>query len=207
MAVAVYANDDVFRSLAYGAPRSEDREFLRDHIESAAARLGRGAADFVNRARDRFNSFDLRALDRKLDAIKRKVRHAFDDDTIRPMVRIGDFQQAGINRQRWIMANPKARRLWQAGRMRGYEGSYVDMHKGKIGDDHPDYQIVVNGLCRVKEDGSAIFEQFFDCYDEDGREEISFDQQTTIHDVIWANLEAIIAAGRDDPTDEDNGSL
>lgn len=207
MAIAVYADDQVFRALAYGAPRSEDRDYLRDHIESAATRLGRTATAFVERARERFDSFDLRALDRKLDAIKRKVRHAFDDDNIRPMTRIGQFQQAGINQQRWLMANTKARRLVQQDRMFGWRGSYRDMEPGKIGDQHRDYRCVVNGIARNDEHGNRYFEQHFDVYDADYREELKFGDQTMIMDCMWANLEAIIAEGKDDPSDPDNGSL
>ena len=207
MAIAVYADDNVFRALAYGAPRSDDRDYLRDHIENAAVRLGRSAGAFIERARERFNSFDLRALDRKLDAVKRKVRHAFDDDDIAPMSRIGEFQQAGINRQRWLMANPKARRLVHQDRMFGWRDTYVDVEPGRFADDHRDYRQVVNGIARTNEEGHRIFEQFFDVYDEDMREELKFVDQTTILDSLWTNFEAIIAQGKDDPSDMDNGSL
>lgn len=207
MAIAVYADDNVFRALAYGSPRSEDRDYLRDHIEGAAARLGRSAGAFIDRARERFNSFDLRALDRKLDAVKRKVRHAFDEDTIRPMSRIGEFQQAGINRQRWLMTNVKARRLYNADRMYGWRDTYVDVEPGRIGEDQRDYRCVVNGIARTNAEGYRYFEQFFDVVDEDKREELKFDEQVTIMDVMWVNLEAIIAQGKDDPSDKANGSL
>lgn len=207
MAIAVYADDNVFQALAYGAPRSEDREYLRDHIENAALRLGRSAGAFIERARERFNSFDLRALDRKLDAVKRKVRHAFDDDNIGPMSRIGEFQQAGINKQRWLMANVKARRLVHSDRMYGWRDSYIDVEPGRFGEAHHDYRCVVNGIARTNEEGHRYIEQFFDVYDEDMREELKFDDQTTILDDMWVNFEAIISEGKDDPSDKNNGSL
>lgn len=207
MAIAVYADDNVFQALAYGAPRSEDRDYLRDHIEAAASRLGRTASAFVDRARERFESFDLRALDRKLDAVKRKVRHAFDSDDIGPMTRIGEFQNAGINKQRWLMANVKARRLAHADRMYGWRDSYVDMEPGRVGEQHRDYRQVVNGIARTDEHGHRFIEQFFDVYDEDRREELKFGDQTMIMDCMWENLEAIIAEGKDDPSDPSNGSL
>lgn len=207
MAIAVHADEDVFRSMMYGAPRSEDREFLRDHIESAAVRLGRGASEFVDRARSRFESFDLRALDRKLDAVKRKVRYGYDDDYIRPITKIGQFQQAGYNMQRFVMANTKARKLFHAGRLNGYSGDYDDVEPGRVGDRHHDYKVVMNGLVQFDADGNSFFEQFSDAFDSENREELTFSQQTTVRDVIWANLEAIIAEGKDDPTDKLNGSL
>jgi hypothetical protein len=207
MAIAVYADDNVFRSLAYGSPRSDDRDFLRSHIESAATRLGKSGAAFLERARERFDSFDLHALDRKLDALKRKVRHAFDDDSIRPISRIGQFQQAGLNMQRWCMANTKTRRLVAADRMHGWKETYIDVEKGRFGEQHSDYRRVVNGLAATDEHGHTTFTQYMDCYDADYREELKFGDQTLIRDVIWANLEAIIAEGKDDPSDRNNGSL
>jgi hypothetical protein len=207
MAIAVYADDQVFRALAYGSPRSEDRDYLRDHIESAAVRLGRTATAFIERSRERFESFDLRALDRKLDAIKRKVRHAFDDDQIRPMGRIGQFQQAGLNQQRWLMANVKARRLVHADRMFGWRDTYRDAEPTHVGDQHTDYRCVVNGIARSDEHGHRYFEQHFDVYDADYREELKFGDQTMIMDCMWANFEAIISDGKDDPSDPNNGSL
>lgn len=207
MAIAVYADDNVFQALAYGAPRSDDREYLREHIEAAASRLGRTASAFVDRARERFNSFDLRALDRKLDAVKRKVRHAFDEDDIGPMSRIGEFQHAGFNKQRWLMANVKTRRLAHSDRMYGWRDTYIDVEPGRFGEAHRDYRQVVNGISRTDEHGHRFIEQFFDVYDEEKREELKFGDQTTIMDVMWVNLEAIIAQGKDDPSDPANGSL
>lgn len=207
MAIAVHADDDVFRSLVYGVPKSEDRDFLRGYIESAASRLGRGAEAFVAKARQRFESFDLRALDRKLESVTRKIRHGFDRDRIQPITKIGQYQHAGPTVQRWSLANPRVQRLLAAGRMNGWERTYSDPHRGKIGEDNPDYCKVVNGLARIDEHGHTKIVQYFNAYDADGREELNFREQVTIHDYMWSSMNAIIAQGQDDPTDEDNGSL
>ncbi len=207
MAIAIHANDDVFRAMQFGSPRSEDRSFLRDHIENVASRLGRGAEAFIEKAKARFDSFDLRALDRKLESIKRKVRYGYDDDIIRPMSSIGQYQQAGFNCQRWVMANAKVQRMRRDDRIFGYQDTFIDRYHGRVGEDNPDHCKVVNGLVQFHEDGSNSFVQFSDAYDDEGREELDFAQQTTIRDSIWANLEAIIAMGRDDPTSPDNNCL
>lgn len=207
MAIAVYADDDTFRALAYGAPRSHDRDYLRDHIASAASRLGRTASAFIERAQQRFDSFDIHALDRKLDALGRKVRHAFDSDDIGPMIKIGEFQQAGILRQRWLMANPKARRLASQDRSWGFRDTYRDMEPGRIGELHSDYRKVTNGIAVSDAEGNTTIPQYFDAYDADYREELKFGDQTMIMQCMWANLEAIMADGKDDPLDPNNGSL
>lgn len=207
MAVAIHASDDVFRAMQFGAPRSEDRSFLRDHIEHVATRLGRGAEAFIEKARERFESFDLRGLDRKLEAIKRKVRYGYDDDIIRPMSRIGEYQQAGFNRQRWVMANATVQRLQRQDRIYGYRDTFIDRYKGRVAEENPDFCKVVNGLAQFHDDGTNTFVQYSEAYDEENREELDFAQQTTIRDVIWHNLEEIIRMGRDDPTSQDNNCL
>lgn len=207
MAQAIYADDRLFRAMTFGAPKSDDRDFLRSYIEAGATRLGKNADSFLSRARERFESFDLVGLDRKLNAFARKVRHMFDDDYIRPMSRIGEFQQAGPSMQRWCMANQKMQRLARSGVANGWRDQYKDPYPNRSGEDHPDYQAVVNGLATVDEHGHSSYTQYFNVYDRDYREELTHYQQTTIRDVVWQNLEALLAAGGDDPSDPDNGSL
>jgi len=164
-------------------------------------------SDRYNRAVDRFNSFDFDKIERKIDALKRKVTHLFDKDEIRPMSRIGQFQQAGPEQQRWLMANPRAKRLYERDMMNGWRDSYINTNPGRFGDDDPDYQQVMQGLHQFDENGNAHFVQYLHLYDEDGRTELTFGKQTTIRDSLWANFESFLDEGLDDPSDEHNGSL
>lgn len=207
MAIAIYADDQEFGVMQYGLPRSEDRAAIRSRMENTARSFGLMGSDLYNRAVDRFNSFDFDKIERKIDALKRKVTHLFDKDEIRPMSRIGQFQQAGPEQQRWLMANPRAKRLYERDMMNGWRDSYINTNPGRFGDDDPDYQQVMQGLHQFDESGNAHFVQYLHLYDEDGRTELTFGKQTTIRDSLWANFESFLDEGLDDPSDEHNGSL
>lgn len=207
MAIAIYADDQEFGAMHYGLPRSEDRAAIRRRLEDTARSYGLMGSEMFERAMGRFNSFDFDRIERKIDALKRKVTHLFDHDEIRPMWDIGQFQQAGPEQQRWLMANPRAKRLYEKDMINGWRGSYQPRYVGRYGDDDPDYQQVMNGLFNIDEDGNAVATQYLHLYDEDGRTELSFGQQTTIRDSMWENFNHLLDLGQDDPSDKDNGSL
>lgn len=207
MAIAIYADDMEFGAMHYGLPRSEDRAAIRRRLENTARSYGMAGSEMYDRAMSRFNSFDFEKIERKLDSLKRRITHLFDNDEIRPMSKIGEFQQAGPDQQRWIMANPRAKRLHEKDMINGYKGSYKSRYPGRIGDDDPDYQQVMHGLFNFDKDGNAVSTQYLHLLDDDGRTELTMGQQTTIRDSLWENFSAILDLGQDDPSDKDNSSL
>lgn len=207
MAIAIYASDSDFGAMHYGIPRAEDRAAIRRRMENTARSFGLVGSEMYERTMNRFNSFDFDRIERKLDALKRKVTHLFDRDEIRPMHLIGEFQQAGPDQQRWIMANPRASRLLEKGMINGYQGSYTPMYPGRHGEDNPDYQEVMHGIFHEDEKGELRNTQFLHIVDDDGRTQLRFGQQTTIQNSMWANFNTLLDLGLDDPSDKDNGSL
>ncbi len=207
MAIAMYADDSEFRAIQYGMPRSEDRRAIRQRLEDTARQFGILDSDLYQRARERFDSFDFDRIERKVDALKRKVTHLFDKDEIRPMWRIGQFQQAGFEQARWLMANPRTQRLYEKDMIHGWRDFLTHDYNGRIGDDNPDYQEVVNGLVQYTEEGNAFFVEYPLLYDEDMRTQLTFGQQTTIRDSMWANFETFLDEGLDDPSSPENSSL
>lgn len=207
MAIAVYADDQEFGAMHYGIPRSEDRAAIRRRMENTARSFGLIGSEIYERSLNRFESFDFEKISRKIDAMKRKVTHLFDRDEIRPMWKIGDFQNAGLDQQRWLMANPRAKRLFEKDMMNGYRDTHKPMYPGLYGEDDPDYQEVMNGLYHEDEEGNGHITQFLHILDDDGRSKLTFGQQTTIKDSMWANFNAILNLGQDDPSDRNNGSL
>lgn len=207
MAIAIYADDQEFGVMHYGLPRSEDRAAIRQRMENTARSYGLSGSDMFNRAVQRFESFDFDRLERKMDALKRKVSHLFDRDEIRPMFKIGQFQQAGPEQQRWIMANPRAQKLLEKDMMNGWRDSFVNYFQGRHGEDNPDYQSVMDGLYVFNEEGGAVNTQYLTNRDDDNRGPLRFAEQTLVKESMWTNFEAFLDAGLDDPSDTDNGSL
>lgn len=206
MAIAIYADDEEFGAMHYGVPRSEDRAAIRDRMENTARSYGLGGSDLFQRAVNRFESFDFERIERKLAAVVRKVSHAFDRDMIRPMVKIGQFQQAGPDQQRWLAANPRAQRLLEKDMMHGWRETFTNHYKGQVGEDNPDYQAVMDGLVVIDDDGWKAT-QYLTIRDDDNRGPLGFADQTIVRDSMWANFNAYLDAGVDDPSDENNGSL
>ncbi|MNX74912.1 hypothetical protein D3C86_1063670 [compost metagenome] len=193
--------------MRYGLPSSGERTMLRDRLESTARSHGLLDSDFYRKAVDKFNSIDFERIERKIEAVRRKVTHIFDHDAIRNMSSIGDFQQAGPVQARWIMANPRAKKLFEKDMLHGYRDMFTNRYPGRYGDDDPDYQQVMNGLAQFDEAGNAKFVEYLHLYDEDGRTELSFANQVRVRDSMWANFDAFLDEGLDDPSSEDNNSL
>lgn len=207
MARAVYASDEESGFMRFGLPTSGERAMLRGRLDDMARSHGLSDSSFFQRAIERFNSIDFDRIGRKIDSIRRKVEHLFDHDEIRPMHSIGSFQQAGPIQARWIMANPRAQRLFESDMIHGYRDLIKPQYPGRFGEDNPDYQEVMNGLPVFDEDGNSMFVQYLHLYDEDGRTQLSHGQQTAIVESIWCNFEGHLDRGLDDPSDPDNGSL
>jgi hypothetical protein len=207
MAIAIYADDQEFGVMHYGLPRSEDRAAIRQRMENTARSFGLAGSEVFNRAVQRFESFDFDRLERKMDALKRKVSHLFDRDEIRPMWKIGQFQQAGPEQQRWLMANPRAQRLFEKDMMNGWRDSFVNYFQGKVGEENPDYQAVMDGMVVFNEEGGAVATQYLTIRDADNRGPLRFAEQTLVKDSMWANFNAYLDEGLDDPSDSNNGSL
>lgn len=207
MAIAMYADESEFRSMHYGLPKSEDRAAIRSRLENTARSFGLMGSDLYNRAIERFESFDFDRIERKVDALKRKVTHLFDKDSIRPMSKIGQFQQAGPEQARWLMANPRAKQLFEKDMMNGWRSFLKHENRGRIGEDDPDYQEVTNGLLQFDEHGHSKFVEYLHLYDSDGRTQLTFADQVTIRDSMWANFNTFLDEGLDDPSCPDNSSL
>ncbi|MNN50164.1 hypothetical protein D3C81_1647370 [compost metagenome] len=176
-------------------------------MENTARSFGLAGSDLYQKAVSRFESFDFDRIERKLDALKRKVTHLFDRDEIRPMFRIGQFQQAGPVQQRWLMANPRAQRLYEKDMMNGWRDTFINYFEGRYGEDNPDYQAVMDGLVVFNEEGGAVATQYLTIRDDDNRGPLRFSDQTLVKESMWGNFEAFLDAGLDDPSDKDNGSL
>ena len=207
MAIAVYASDDDYGFMRYGLPSSNERSMLRDRIEHTARSHGLLDSDFYRRAVDKFNSIDFERIERKIEAVRREVTHIFDRDIIKPMSSIGEFQQAGPNQARWLMANPRAKKLFEQDMIHGWRDMFTNRNPGRYGDDDPDYQQVMNGLAQFDEEGNEKFVQYLHLYDEDGRTELAFADQVRVRDSMWANFNAFLDEGLDDPSSEENNSL
>lgn len=147
MAVQVsYGDSNEFNALAFGQKHPGTLAFLENQVSNFSQTLTDAGRNFFSNARDVFDRFNGEAAMRLARAAVRKASSLFQRDEIRSIWDMGQMQQAPLTMQRWIMANPVVRQMFQDQRCDGYADTYVDMFPGTIGESHYDYRRAMNGL-------------------------------------------------------------
>lgn len=203
MALLIDGDAMSFRAAAYGRPREETVRFLQQQFDHPSPVLASASQSFFERASHLFEENYGETAMARIEAVRRSMRHTWDEDVIRPLVTVEDFQQAKPQMQRWVMANPFVRKLYKEGRVFGYGDQYIDHKSQGIGKDHYDYRLATNGL--------AVFN------DENGWEATTYgdellpgDTQPTFLEQVdifqtWCEAEYHLLAGtRDITSPEDN---
>lgn len=205
MANLITGDNDIFNAYVSGRERVENRNFLARQWDRVSSVISDRGQKFMERAKNVFDAYDTDSIDRGLRAIKRRLDNRWGLNDITSLGTIGQLQTANAKMQRWLMANQKARRMWQKGRCNGFADSYVDLEPGLWGENHSDYRRVMNGIAQTDEDGNTCFVTYFDAIEE-GNEELTFSEQC---DILrsWQALEDNLDANLDDPTDPANGAL
>ncbi len=131
------------------------------------------------------------------------AKNIFHPNAIVPLHQLDELQLAQPVMQRYIMAFPEIRQLYQEQRCSGYVDTYVDMEPKRIAEDHYDYRRVTDGIVFFNEDGWHA-----DIYGEDLREgdkELNIIEQ---HQILgtWDIVKLFMDAG-EDPTDMLGGKL
>ena len=166
MATVVYGDSEIFAHMTYGEPSPELYNYVEREYERARSNFV-GAAQVIADQSYQFYQ-DVRNSDavRAARAAMRRVGSLWQDDCIRNLTTYAETQNAPASMLRWIMADPNIRRHYHAGRCSGYEGRYVDLEPGKIGEDHTDYQTVNNGYVHIEEDGNWHATTYSNSWDE-----------------------------------------
>lgn len=165
------------------------------------------ASAFYDRAKEVFEYSTSGEALRKARALKRKVQGIWDEDTIRLLDTVAKLQQAKPIMQRWIMACPEVRTAYHKQECDGYSDSYIDMHPGKVGEEHYDYRRAMDGVFVEDEEGNLVATSYLEDDDMMPLEDIlEIDQQVDILN-SWSNARIAMLVGGDDPTSPLNDSL
>lgn len=136
----------------------------------------------------------------------RKARSLWQENDIRELKAVGEFQHAPEKMRRFIMAEPTIRALWQAQLCDGYNDLCDDERK-LSGDQVGEYRQVMDGVLE-RQDTDSEYDYIIKQYDdiEDNKNRISIEEQFDIYS-SWQHLKSLIALGEEDPTSETNGWL
>lgn len=146
MGTFVSGDIGTFDALLYGAPDQGTLNFIHSQMSAPSRVLESARSFFETQTQALYQAFSSSDAVRKAQALMRTVTHAWDQDIIRPLYDLSDLQQAKYQMQRWVMACPEVRDAYQAGRISGYAGDYIDVEPGARLNDHYDYRRAMNGL-------------------------------------------------------------
>lgn len=159
----VMGGDTEFNGLIYGDKSPQTLQFLQSQVSgqfsSTLTDVGREIYSNIGSLFERFNGTQAMQLVR---SARRKLKGIFEQDVIRPLWDLLDIQQATLTMQRWVMAHPSIRMLYNAQRCDGYNGSYVDMQPGAFGARHYDYRRVMDGVMGSDEAGEDTLTYYYD---------------------------------------------
>lgn len=206
MARVIVGGSLEFDALAYGKPHPNTLQFLQNQSRMASEMLTETGREWFSGIKQIYQHVDQSDAMRFARAVGRKVRSMWEIDEIRTLNDIGQFQHAGPNMQRWIMAEPTVRTLYHQQKCDGYSEQYHDYYPGLVGEKHYDYRRVMDGI--VTSDNPDIDWQASNYF-----EELLPDDMDLLHDeqldilATWDRLKQHLIKGKEDPTSVWNAEL
>lgn len=187
----------LFNALAYGDPHPATQQFLQSQVEAPSHTLTEAGRQFVEGARGIYEALASSQALRMARAARRAVGSIWQSNEIRSLTAREDFQSAPLEMQRWVMAEPKVRKMYHQQRLEGYEGSYRDPFPEDVGEEHYDYRRVMNGLVVETDDGWRATTYLDELLPEE--RELDLEEQVDIvHSWEW--IRDHIRQGGEDPT-------
>jgi hypothetical protein len=210
MAQVLIGGAQEFNALLYSPKHPSTVDFIKNQLNNFSNTLTDAGRTFLQDSSELIEKFNGSEAMRLSRVAYKKVSNLFQKDVIKPLCEVTEFQIAQLQMQRWIMAEPTVRTLYHQQRIDGYSETYVDVQPEATGDEHYDYRRVMDGIVTdlpVDGDSEAGWShtQFIDDLKE-GDRELDIDEQSDIL-ITWANVKAIIDAGKEDPTSGFGGMM
>lgn len=197
----------------FGEPHQGTLSYLRERVERYAPRITEIFDGFFEDSRVLFERHNG---ERALRKIRQRIRQSSNPtrgDIIRPLIDLSDLQNAKPLMQRYIMANPMARRYEAEQRFDGYSDSYRNAYPGRSTWEDPDYMRAVDGMIftddrfgqKPSEDPEGRWIAPQNLFDTDERD-LDIIEQSDVFST-WDVLEMHLEAMKKDPTSVLNESL
>lgn len=205
MALVLFGGSDSYGDLMYGKPDNTALEFIQQHQQVFNNAISAVAQSVYQGVEQAYNAINDMGSVRRLRAAARKVSSIWQTNGISPLNSIGQLQNANVEMQRWLMAEPNVRRRYHTQQCDGYSSTYRDVEPKNIRDTHYDYRRVVNGIYIDQPSGDFAATTFNEQLHQN---EVEFDisEQADILE-SWEHMTHYLAKGKDDPTSKENNSL
>lgn len=205
MAEVMFGGPEVFHAAVYGRSNPTVYDFIGRQAEHVSNNISQAAQQFFESARGIYEQMDHSKALRRAKAASRRVQNLWQRDGIQPLTTMAALQQAGVDMQRWVMAEPSLRELYNGQQCEGFHSTYIDTFPGTVGEDHYDYRRVMDGIVQENKDFSWQATTYFEDPVPDDVELTLEDQ----HDIMttWRFVQAAVTRGRDDPSSPSNEPL
>lgn len=200
MAVAFCMDDDadLIRTSTHGMMSNDDLRFFRDRMDTALKSAGSMASDYLRSAAESLASFNLGHLRDRVEAMRDRFSNRWEDDRIRRLPKISDFQNAKPTNRRYLMAIPRLRKLYQQGRSDGFGELYYDEEPGAIGRNHTPYREMMNGSHVAEIEDETVFVTYLGLEDEEGDQPLTHHNRTDLR-ANADTIDEILDRGTQDP--------
>lgn len=179
---------------------------LRDYLEERSEEFGRRIRGTAAERYHNDRSFSRRLINvdevsRRMRAVTRRIGHMWQQDIIRDLNDIGDFQNAPSSMLRWLAADPEIKQDINLGRLAAWEDRYENESDKEFGENHRDYRILMDGVYR-HEEGEFVSVEYHESLFE-GEEELSM---TEVGIILSAQerLKRYMSESQEDPTSRYN---
>lgn len=191
------ADNDVIHATTHGLISREDLGFLRDRMSSTVRTMGSFASKYLSEARDKLEKFDLGRLMDRVEIMRDRFGRRWDEDRILEIVDLSGFQNAKPTMRKYIMAEPRTRRLYHQGRLDGFGNMYVDDAPDCVGREHTAYREVMQGAF-VGDEEEDRFITYLGLETEEGQP-LSHTERVAIRRT-WVEQRELLNRGKQDPT-------
>ena len=206
----LYSDDDLATTSAiFGKPMQAAQDYIATTLNTYVNQVGQAAGNIVQGVVDRFNEVRSNTHLMRVESLRNKLNTVWKTDGIRPLLTIADIQQAPIAMQRWVMAAPPIRQLYNRGGCSAYEDTYVDIRPGGVGSGHYDYRRVMNGIVHQVEDEEGNTDVVYTNYIEPlmhAEDVLTILEKSSIR-ATWNTIQNHLTDSDEDPTSELNEKI
>lgn len=200
----VYGGPEAWDALAYGEQNPLNISYFQNQVQNFGSTLTEMGKRFYSDAGDLYEKFNGSRAMTALRNVTKMAKTLFQPNIVKNLTTVDEMQIAPHVMQRWIMACPEVRTMYNKQQCDGYSDTYMDTSPGTIGETHYDYRRVMDGVVQETDDGWRVKHFMDDLHD--GDRELLHDEKVDILST-WDSLQYFMHPGLKDPTNPYGGSL
>ena len=195
-------NTDSFDMLAFPMQNPANAHYIQHQLANFSQSLTDIGRKFIETSQQIYERVNDSNVLRTARAAIRMAGGMFHPNEIVELTTLQELRFAQPIMQRYIMAEPNLRELYNKQQCDGYSDSYANIDPGCIKEDHYDYRRVMHGIIvdKVDEEGNDTWSATQYYQENRGDDiELPFDEQVAILQT-WDIVKLFVNAGAD-PSD------